>query len=76
MLMDFSPLVCNLHFQTGSQWFLQVQGMTIRTAQLPGGGNVLGQAGEDLSGLHDRARRCHFFIYFLLTIQAPDFESL
>ena len=41
--------------------------MTIRTARLPGAGNLLGRAGEDLSGLADRARRYHFFI-FLLTV--------
>ena len=36
------------------------QGMTIRTARLPGAGNLLGRAGEDLSGLPDWARRYHF----------------
>ena len=39
------------------------QGMTIRTARLPGAGNLLGRAGEDLSGLPNRARRYHFFYY-------------
>ena len=29
------------------------QGMTIRTARLPGAGNLLGRAGKDLSGLPD-----------------------
>ena len=28
-----------------------LQGMTVRTAGLPGAGNLLGWAGEDLSGL-------------------------
>ena len=37
--------------------------MTIRTARLPGAGNLLGRAGEDLSGLPDRARRYLFFIF-------------
>ena len=41
---------------------LIVQGMTIRTARLPEAGNLLGRAGEDLSGLPDRARRYHFFL--------------
>ena len=36
------------------------QGMTIRTARLPGTGNLLGQAGKDLSGLPDQAS-CHQF---------------
>ena len=35
--------------------------MTIRTARLPGAGNLLGRAGEDLSGLPDRAS-CYYFI--------------
>ena len=43
-----------------------VHGMTIRTARLPGAGNLLGRAGEDLSGLPDWASRYHFF--FLLTV--------
>ena len=33
------------------------QGMTIRTARLPGAGNLLGRAGEDLSSLPDWASR-------------------
>ena len=37
------------------------QGMTIRTARLPRAGNLLSQAGEDLSGLPDRASRYQFF---------------
>ena len=37
-------------------------GMTIRTARLPGACNLLGWAGEDLSGLPNRARHYHFFI--------------
>ena len=37
------------------------QGMTIRTARLPGAGNLLGRAGEDLSGLPDRESRYQFF---------------
>ena len=45
-----------------------MQGMTIRTARLPGAGNSLGRAGEDLSGLPNRARRYHFFFFFLLTV--------
>ena len=51
--------------------------MTIRTARLPGAGNLLARAGEDLSGLPDRARRYHLF-YFIdsIIIQALDFESL
>ena len=40
------------------------QGMTIRTAQLPGAGNLLGRAGEDLSGLPDQESRYHFFYFF------------
>ena len=39
------------------------QGMTIRTARLPGAGNLPGRAGEDLSGLPNRARRYHLFIF-------------
>ena len=46
---------------------LTQQGMTIRTARLPGAGNLLGRAGEDLSGLPDWASRYHFFS-FLLTV--------
>ena len=38
------------------------QGMTIRTARLPGAGNLLGRAGEDLSGLPDRAGCYQFFV--------------
>ena len=38
-----------------------IQGMTVRTARLPGASNLLGRAGEDLSGLSDRARRYIFF---------------
>ncbi len=37
------------------------QGMTIRTARLPGAGNLLGRAGEDLGGLPDWASRYQFF---------------
>ena len=37
------------------------QGMTIRTARLPGAGNLLGRAGEYLSGLPDWASRYQFF---------------
>ena len=40
------------------------QGMTIRTARLPGAGNLLGWAGEDLSGLPDRASCYQFFGFF------------
>ena len=50
--------------------------MTIRTARLPGAGNLLGRAGEDLSGLPDRAS-CYYFIdVSYISIQAPDFVSL
>ena len=38
-----------------------IQGMTIRTARLPGASNLLGRAGEDLSGLSDQARRYLLF---------------
>ena len=56
------------------------QGMTIRTARLPGAGNLLGRAGEDFSGLPGQAS-CISFYFILLTvlyisIQAPDFVSL
>ena len=45
------------------------QGMTIRTARLPGAGNLLGRAGEDLSGLPDLASRYQcVFLSFLLTV--------
>ena len=40
--------------------------MTIRTARLPGAGNLLGQAGEDLSGLPDWASRYQFFLKFFI----------
>ena len=53
--------------------------MTIRTARLPGAGNLLGRAGEDLSGLPDRASCDQFFKFFIdyhISIQALDFESL
>ena len=39
-----------------------VEGMTIRTARLAGAGNLLGRAGEDLSGLPDRAGCYQFFV--------------
>ena len=42
------------------------QGMTIRTARLPGAGNLLGRAGEDLSGLPNPASCYHFFIDFFV----------
>ena len=55
-----------------------IQGMTIRTARLPGAGNL----GEDLSGLPDWAS-CYqfvfvfcFFYWQYISIQALDFESL
>ena len=38
-----------------------LQGMTIRTARLPGAGNLLSRAGEDISGLPDWASRYQFF---------------
>ena len=38
-----------------------IQGMTVRTARLPGAGNLLGRAGEDLSGLPDWASRYQIF---------------
>ena len=44
------------------------QGMTVRTAWLPGAGNLLGRAGEDLSGLPDWASRYHFLIFFIDSI--------
>ena len=45
------------------------QGMTIRTAQLPGADNLLGQAGEDLGGLPDRESHYQFlFFIFLSTV--------
>ena len=44
-----------------------MQGMTIRTARLPGAGNLLSRAGEDLSGLPGWAS-CYQFLYFLLTV--------
>ena len=44
---------------------------------LPGAGNLLRQAGEDLSGLPDRARRYKFFYWqYHISIQVLDFESL
>ena len=43
---------------------LTQQGMTIRTARLPGAGNLLGRAGEDLSGLPDGQVAISFFIFF------------
>ena len=53
------------------------QGMTIRTARLPGAGNLLGQAGEDLSGLPDQESRYQVIFYWqYISIQALDFESL
>ena len=59
----------------------KAQGMTIRTAQLPEAGNLLGRGGEDLSGLPGRAGCYQFFNFILLTvsyilIHAPDFVSL
>ena len=45
---------------------ITAQGMTIRTAWLPGAGNLLGRAGEDLSGLPNQARHYHFV--FLLKV--------
>ena len=44
------------------------QGMTIRTARLPGAGNLLSRAGEDLSGLPDWASRYRFFKFFIDSI--------
>ena len=53
------------------------QGMTIRTARLPGAGNLLGRAGEDLSGLPDQESRYQVIFYWqYISIQALDFESL
>ena len=58
------------------------QGMTIRTARLPGAGNLLGRAGEDLSGLPDRAS-CYqgffnsfFYWQYHISVQALDYKSL
>ena len=49
-------------FPTISLDFTQLwQGMTIRTARLPGAGNLLSRAGEDVSGLPDRASCYQFF---------------
>ena len=42
------------------------QGMTIRTARLLGAGNLLGQAGEDLSGLPDWASRYQIVLVFFI----------
>ena len=42
--------------------------MTIRTARLPGAGNLLGRAGEDLSGLPDRESRYQFFIFYFILL--------
>ena len=53
------------------------QGMTVRTARLPGAGNLLGRAGEDLSGLPDQESRYQVIFYWqYISIQAFDFESL
>ena len=41
--------------------------MTIRTAWLPGEGNLLGRAGEDLSGLPDWTSR-YLFLFFIDSI--------
>ena len=46
----------------------QPQGKTIRTAWLPGAGNLLGWAGEDLNGLPDWASRYQFFKFFIDSI--------
>ena len=40
--------------------------MTIRTARLPRAGNLLDRAGEDLSGLPDRASCYQFFFSFFI----------
>ena len=45
-------------------YIMYMQGMTIKTARLPGAGNLLGRAGEDLSGLPDCASRYQFFKVF------------
>jgi len=45
-----------------------VQGMTVRTARLPRAGNLLGGAGEDLSGLPDWAGCYQFLFYFIDSI--------
>ena len=45
-----------------------MQGMTIRTARLPGAGNLLGQAGKNLSGLPNRASRYQFCFVFIDSI--------
>ena len=50
------------------------QGMTIRTARLPGAGNLLGRAGEDFNGLPGRAS-CISFYFILLTVSYK-FEKL
>ena len=54
------------------------QGMTIRIAWLPWAGNLLGQAGEDFSGLPDQPN-CHFSLLhwqYHVSIHVLDFKSL
>ena len=55
-------------FLDGSWVSEGLQGMTIRTAGLPAAGNLLGRAGEDLSGLPDRASCYQFFKFILLMV--------
>ena len=57
--MPLSPFPSYFHRVT------DVQDMTVRTARLPGAGNLLGRAGEDLSGLPDRESRYQFLFYFI-----------
>ena len=54
-LWHVQVLTHNVHLK------METQGMTIRTARLPGAGNLLGRAGEDLSGLPDWASCYQFF---------------
>ena len=49
-------------FTSSSIIIIIIQGMTIRTAQMPGAGNLLSRADEDVSGLPDQTS-CHQFFY-------------
>ena len=48
-------------FTSSSITIIIIQGMTIRTAQMPVAGNLLSQAGEDVSGLPDQTSWHQFF---------------
>ena len=56
-------------FTSSSIIIIIIQGMTIRTARMPGAGNLLSRAGGDVSGQPDQTS-CHqfFFKFFLLTV--------